>query len=350
MMIVLVTTVILLTVSVIVACESPTSTLRKEEYSSSHIVFFGDSLIRYQYLAYVYKLHFHTSIVPGFMINEKLFNNWNSFFENTTAVFGGAMTCDCYREASVKRLSTARENRRYIHPSGSLVVSYYPLMGYNPIQGMNSSSAVIKSFGKLRTTPDWFYASPFSFVQQHLSREEPIPSVVFVNSGHWNHKQIAKNPRKLLAMLEDVVLSPRSTGIMINPGHHDEGAIAPSPTPAPTPPAAAGKCVAWLGTTRPNMAWWAGSRDADWNIIRGKYCWNSLAHTHNVGKEKELMLPAEEESELNMMKVSVFVPFRVKVNESDYFDHMHFSNESVYHLRTDSALEACNLQNSLYSL
>ncbi len=66
----------------------------------NHIVFFGDSLMRYQYLAYVYKLHFFTTAVPGYMINEKLYASWNDFFYNTTIVFNDAMKCDCFREAS----------------------------------------------------------------------------------------------------------------------------------------------------------------------------------------------------------------------------------------------------------
>ena len=285
----------------------------------SHLVFFGDSLLRYQYLTYVYKLHFGSkTTVPSFLINEKMFTNWNQFFINTTSIFNGSMTCDCFREASVKRLTTARENRRYIHPSGKLIVSYYPLMGYFPVQGMNDSS-IIKNFGHYVTQPDWYYSTPFTFVEKHLSSVEPRPSVIFVNSGHWNNKIISKKPRKLLMKLQDVVLFGSAGSDM------------------------KGKCVAWLGTTKPNIPWWPGSRDADWNIVKGRFCHETL------DGNKERPVTASHINDEHILNICVFVPFNFQTNSSDYFDHMHFSNEGIYHNRTLKALKACNLLNTIYS-
>lgn len=361
--------IILCTLSSIVASYDPVSVQNEDTAITSdgnsdgdarHIIFFGDSLIRYQYLAYVYKLHFHTEVVPGYLINEKLFANWHDFFENTTAIFNGAMTCDCYREASVKRLASARENRRYVHPSGHLVASYFPLMGYFPIQGMNQS-VLRTSFGHERPQPDWIYRTPYAFVQNHLSRVTPPPSVVFVNSGHWNNKQIAKNPRVLLEMLEKVVLAPYSGGSVVTRPDHmmnnmSTGLSSSRLGTTATGPDASGrvassesereKCVAWLGTTKPNMAWWAGSRDADWHIIQGRYCSRSLSHTSTTPHERNASEPF-----VSMIKSCVFVPFGgqgIVVKTTDYFDHMHFSNETIYHLRTSNALQACNIHDSVY--
>jgi hypothetical protein len=213
----------------VVTAEQNEHALKAASTDASHIIFFGDSLMRYQYLAYVYKIHFHTLDVPLGIIDEKLYDGWVPFFKNTTEVFGGAMTCDCFREASIlSALQTFRENRRYTHPSGLLVASYYPLMGYVPIQGMHANS-VEKNFGKYVKATDWHYSGVHSFVTSHLSAVEPAPSVVFVNSGHWHNKVVAKNPHRLLALLEDVILS-RAGGVSSGTGS--------SPR--------ARKCVAWV--------------------------------------------------------------------------------------------------------
>jgi hypothetical protein len=307
----------------------------KEDNEVRHIIFFGDSLMRYQYLAYVYRLHYHTHNVPLTLINEKLYPNWQSFFYNTTKIFNGYMLCDCYRHSSMTHLSTSRENRHYTHPSGKLIVSYYSWMGYHPIQGMhmNDTSSVVKSFGKYVTHPDWVYKAPLAFVQHHLSSLFPLPSVIFVNSGHWRHKQVAKNPLPLLqALHEAVTLTRRNKSSDITHSHTSLVNNSMSTS---------GKCVAWLATTTPNIPWWAGSRDADWNILRGHYCRKSLS---------DEVIPSASTPSTNV-ESCVYVPFNFKVNKSsDYFDHMHFSNENIYHARTDSALRACALNDSLLYL
>lgn len=359
LLLVLVITCIFCTLSrtPVIAYETTENNPMEGDRAARHIVFFGDSLIRYQYLAYVYKLHFHTEIVPEYLINEKMFLNWNDFFENSTSLFNGAMTCDCYRSPSVKRLSSARENRRYTYPSGGLVVSYFPLMGYFPIQGMNQS-AIKTSFGQKRTNPDWLYSTPYSFVEKHLARVNPTPDVVFVNSGHWNNKNIARNPRVLLEILEKVVLSHRSI-VMDGSGTVEQLKQKQKRYEEEEDVGNAGKCVAWLATTKPNIGWWTGARDADWSIMRGHYCQKSLStsptsqeegHASSLPTSSSSSKPSVPADDSLMMKACVFVPFNGKgVKKTDYFDHMHFSNETIYHVRTSMALQACNLQNSVYT-
>lgn len=301
--------------------------------NAKHVIFFGDSLMRYQYLAFVYKLHFRTGVVPSVIINEKLHSSWLAFFQVTTEVFNKSMTCDCFREGSVSQLATSRENRRYEHPSGRIVVSYFSWMGYHPIQGMNAT-AVSETSGKKITQPDWQYSTPHSFTQHHLTALNPSPSVIFVNSGHWRHKPVAKNPRLLLNMLQDVVLS--------QPFGVSDPTAAARQHLLVSDDIILGKCVAWLATTTPNIPWWTGARDADWAILKGHICRKSLSHP--VSSD-----PAMKESQY--LKTCVYIPFKFSVNSSDYFDHMHFSNENIYHARTDRAFEACGLDSSdFYSL
>lgn len=78
--------------------------------------------------------------------------------------------------------------------------------------------------------------------------------------------------------------------------------------------------------------------------MRGKFCHESLANTNTgTGENKD------STENLQKLRVCVFVPFKISVKNSDYFDHMHFSNETIYHTRTSLALKACNLQHSVFS-
>lgn len=279
-----------------------------------HIVFFGDSLMRYEYLTFVHDLHFGSSRpVPPYLINQNVFHGWADgwvrYFKNSTDTFEGAMTCDCYRHTSLKKIDTMRENRRYAHPSGKLIVSYYAYMANVPFKGMTNQSRITNSFGKYVEKPDWFYTSPFAFTSSHLAHDAPTPSIVFVNSGHWYHHVVAKNPIRLLRMLEDVVKRSQNSA-----------------------------CVAWLATTKPKIPWLNGSRDADWNILKGKYCHKSLSDGRTEQHDSS-------GSKVQMLNYSVFVPFDIKTKPSDYFDHMHFINANIYRLRTERALNACSLKN-----
>jgi len=93
-----------------------------------HVVFIGDSLLRYSYLAWLHEQHHYllsssTStthdddapiLAPKTLINEKLSDSWHSFFVNSTAHFGGHMKCDCRRSQEFS-LGKEVENRYYYY-------------------------------------------------------------------------------------------------------------------------------------------------------------------------------------------------------------------------------------------
>ncbi len=77
---------------------SPIWCIRPKE----HIVFVGDSVSRYQYLALVYAVHFGRPmpLSPGIeksITNEKSFSSWQEFYAVTTHIFSPYMMCDCMR-------------------------------------------------------------------------------------------------------------------------------------------------------------------------------------------------------------------------------------------------------------
>lgn len=83
--------------------------------SDVHVVFIGDSLTRYQFLATTYRIHFQKTI-PRSLVNEKMFDSWSDFYRKTTTIFSGSMKCDCFRYERGERkkkftFSFSRENR-----------------------------------------------------------------------------------------------------------------------------------------------------------------------------------------------------------------------------------------------
>lgn len=115
------------------------------------ITFIGDSILRYQYLSFVYAIHYKTPHPPNFIVREKLFDNWTEFYENTTYIFGSAMVCDCYREDDY--LNT-RENRYYTSPDGTLKITYLQKFGDHTTRGFEIDKAQ-ENFNTLHSTNYW---------------------------------------------------------------------------------------------------------------------------------------------------------------------------------------------------
>jgi hypothetical protein len=92
------------------------------------ITFVGDSLVRYQYLAFVYAIHFKNRNPPNFFITERLFGSWTEFYTVTTSVFQNAVLCDCFR-GNVTKYTDYREMRYYDSPDGSLRINYMQKFG-----------------------------------------------------------------------------------------------------------------------------------------------------------------------------------------------------------------------------
>ncbi|CUI13269.1 Hypothetical protein, putative, partial [Bodo saltans] len=127
-----------------------------------HVVMLGDSVMRYQYLDLIYRLHTcaynsnetNTSKRPGNQSphecpqppHKLLFNNrtqikqqgrkqlsskpiwirdYMTFFRYGVSLFNGSMSCDCSRLG----LDNSIETRSYRHPTRMLRVSYIQLFG-----------------------------------------------------------------------------------------------------------------------------------------------------------------------------------------------------------------------------
>ena len=70
---------------------TPTTTPPQKQ----HIVMIGDSLTRYRYMEMVYFRHY-SKYAPREVISWRK-GDWNKFYKSTESVFGGYMSCDCFR-------------------------------------------------------------------------------------------------------------------------------------------------------------------------------------------------------------------------------------------------------------
>eukprot|EP00392_Amoebophrya_sp_AT5.2_P007984 g8003.t1 len=73
---------------------------RSERTSRRHVLWIGDSVTRYSYIDYVYRLHHRQPdlLTPSTLLWERFHGNWTAYHQYSTAAFRGHMTCECFRE------------------------------------------------------------------------------------------------------------------------------------------------------------------------------------------------------------------------------------------------------------
>jgi hypothetical protein len=99
-----------------------------------HIVFVGDSLSRFQYLALVYAVHFGRPLKNNGAKEDSItwLKNgvtWSEFLAKSTALFSPYMKCDCQRANKALYLHEMNENRYYYHPQWDISLTYIASFG-----------------------------------------------------------------------------------------------------------------------------------------------------------------------------------------------------------------------------
>jgi hypothetical protein len=110
-----------------------------------HIVLWGDSITRYQYLSLVLYLHTGrwTAAKEGLFGDSNgrsPFDSWAEFFNHTTSLLDGNEQCDCSRQ--VPGPHTMYENRHYHDKKRNIYVTYLQKMGKNPSHGHLGAATV----------------------------------------------------------------------------------------------------------------------------------------------------------------------------------------------------------------
>ena len=161
-----------------------------------HLVFIGDSLLRYSYLEWLHHQHYQ-SPAPESLINEKLSKSWYSYFQNSTAHFQGHMKCDC-RRSQIWSLGSEVENRYYFRGGGhgqhrgsaALAATYIQAYGDNQSHGRYAPDD-LGNF-TISTEDDesgykWGYMGHDwdNLFKEYVAKMEITPTLAIFNAGFW---------------------------------------------------------------------------------------------------------------------------------------------------------------------
>ena len=167
---------------------------------NEHIVFIGDSVLRYSYLEWLDLIHFSRNAEvysSDMLINEKLSPSWHSFFTNTTEHFKGSMLCDCRRSENWD-LGSEVENRYY--RSDQLWATYIQGYGDNMAHGRYAPEETHLAKISMADGPDkdesgckWGYLGDNwdKLISEHVSKFTRKPTAIVFNAGMWPNEGIA---------------------------------------------------------------------------------------------------------------------------------------------------------------
>jgi hypothetical protein len=101
----------------------------REAMRNRRLMFVGDSVTRYQYVALTSFLTHRTWPTDECVTNEHCSQGgWKEFFEKTTAANQGMELCDCYRDGCCGS-DTVNENRKYFNPELNVTIWYFKWYG-----------------------------------------------------------------------------------------------------------------------------------------------------------------------------------------------------------------------------
>ena len=157
--------------------------------TNKHLIFVGDSLMRFQYLALVYLVKFKTipldDVIPNFFV-VKTWNGWNNFFNGTNAMLRPNEWCDCYRDEKKDDDGKGFENRYFTDSVNNISISYFQFSEIN-VQGHWSEPYDDDFF----RSPHYefyphFWRYGLSDAMIHFIKNVPdnFFSILILNSGH----------------------------------------------------------------------------------------------------------------------------------------------------------------------
>jgi len=161
------------------------------QMDNRHIVFVGDSLMRYQYISLAYWLH--TGAFPAHtptILFKNNFAHWNAFYGVTNAMLYPAEYCDCTYQGEKVNV----ENRYYFNEKRNITLSFYSYTGdHRRMHGywMPGGAATNHQFHAPthETGPrKWVVNSIQELFTNIIAKLTPKPSVLLLNAGHWNNK------------------------------------------------------------------------------------------------------------------------------------------------------------------
>ena len=160
---------------------------------NEHIVFMGDSLTRYQYLALCYSLHkkseMSTSEFPS-LVKEREWKHWIPFLNGTTEKLKPNAKCDCHRSYARPVGSKTIENRYFwIEREKSPILNISFIQVLNPMKVLGQwkpgDDDSIRNRVNLHFSPLWNLSWEM-VIKKIVGKLHPKPTVLILNSGLWN--------------------------------------------------------------------------------------------------------------------------------------------------------------------
>lgn len=200
---------------------------------AKHIIYIGDSTVRFEYLALVSRIHRalkasqcmerrHRNCCAATQRNEtaaeceRSYGLWSRFYALSTNSFDGRMTCDCYRLApqneSLDCCDRAVENR--VYDGGDFKLSYFQWFGDvhqprgNLILARHPEHSQLCATGKGSA---WRWSEPIDAFVARLTNL--APTHVILNAGHWRTHSLSEALWRSLAQAGAALR--RSTGATI---------------------------------------------------------------------------------------------------------------------------------------
>ena len=158
-----------------------------------HIVFMGDSLTRYQWLALATSFHRGSQLseteYPSSVI-EREWRHWMQFFNGTNERLQPNGRCDCHRTWAKPVGSKTVENRYFWTPGGALNLTFInvlslqmPVVGnwapWPPLSDASQRESTHPTFAP-RWVLNWTAA-----IDRFVRALQPPPTVLILNTGLW---------------------------------------------------------------------------------------------------------------------------------------------------------------------
>lgn len=128
--------------------------VRPKKHAKEHIVFMGDSLTRYQYVALAAAFRDNAETGPEFpsIVKEREWRHWTPYYIGSTKRLGPHTRCDCHRTFAVPVGSKTIENRYFWTEDGKLNLTFIQVLNptailgtWPPLQSSSAASAVDNS-------------------------------------------------------------------------------------------------------------------------------------------------------------------------------------------------------------
>ena len=175
-----------------------------------HIVYMGDSLERFEWLALALSLKRGWELggeLPSPLVSSE-WPKWSDFFRGTTAMLAPHVRCDCFRRDDVRNrthplwMRQLLENRYFWIP-GVLNLTLIGAYNLNAVQG----GWVPGDPDANRAGPHAAFAARWRYnwsetIRRVVAKLEPPPTALVMNAGHWGRFRESELA-EIVAVLED---------------------------------------------------------------------------------------------------------------------------------------------------